>query len=163
MLKKIGIGIVCLVVVFVLANVVILYKLGEQSQNIVNAGLENGTLKDCPDRPSCVNSFSSIEEHAIAPFLAPDSVLDPIADIKEIISEFPRVELMQSNENYLHAVFRSKVFSFADDFELLLDGSTIQVRSVSRVGESDLGVNRERVELIRTLWEEKILAKQKLI
>ena len=61
----------------------------------------------------------------------------------------PNAAIISQEDNYLHATFTSKLFRFVDDVELLLDGDKVHVRSVSRVGYSDLGANRKRVEAIR--------------
>lgn len=63
--------------------------------------------------------------------------------------------LVTQNPNYLHAEFQSQLLGFVDDLELHQpDGSkVIHVRSASRMGKSDLGVNRQRVEKLRGLWE----------
>ena len=68
----------------------------------------------------------------------------------------PRASVVTATEPYLHAEFRSAVFRFVDDVEFLADESAgvIQVRSTSRVGSSDLGVNRKRIEAIRARWNE---------
>jgi uncharacterized protein (DUF1499 family) len=64
--------------------------------------------------------------------------------------------VITATQTYLHAEFRSAVFRFVDDLEFLADESAgvIHVRSASRVGTSDLGVNRRRVETIRARWNE---------
>ena len=60
---------------------------------------------------------------------------------------------MTTTETYLHAEFKSAVFRFVDDVEFFADegAGVIQVRSAARVGNSDLGVNRKRLETIRAL------------
>ena len=65
----------------------------------------------------------------------------------------PRTNIIKETNNYLYAEFASKLMGFVDDVEFYLDDNskTIQVRSASRLGESDLGVNRQRIEGIRTL------------
>lgn len=70
---------------------------------------------------------------------------------KEIVKEMPRTEIKEITENYLHAECRSMVFRFVDDLELELrpNDGIIAVRSASRKGYSDFGVNRRRVESLR--------------
>jgi uncharacterized protein (DUF1499 family) len=67
----------------------------------------------------------------------------------------PRVTVVASDKGYLHAEFRSRLFGYVDDFEARWDAGSrcIQVRSASRSGHSDLGVNRRRVESIRAALE----------
>lgn len=123
--------------------------MGKQSRNIANAGLQNGALQACPDRPSCVCSTDTTDQHAIEALSIPTGTQDPIAAVAEVIKAMPRTAIIKQESNYLHATFTSGLFRFVDDVELLLEGDVLQVRSVSRVGYSDLGANRKRVEAIR--------------
>ena len=71
------------------------------------------------------------------------------------LSQMPRTTLVTENQNYLHFECRSRLFRFVDDLEFLIDpdARVIQVRSASRVGYSDLGVNRARVNQVRVAFE----------
>lgn len=122
-----------------------------------NLGLHNARFTDCPSTPNCVNSFSTDPTHTIAPlkFSAPPETA--FADLKQIIQSQPRTKMIQATDNYLYAEFTSKIMGFVDDVEFYLDKSAnvIQVRSASRLGESDLGVNRQRIETIRSQFSGK--------
>jgi len=59
--------------------------------------------------------------------------------------------VIAEKENYLYAEFRSKLLGYVDDVELFFDGNAIQVRSASRLGRRDFGVNRNRIERLRAL------------
>ncbi|WP_167631240.1 DUF1499 domain-containing protein [Mariprofundus ferrooxydans] len=112
-------------------------------------GLQQGLLRLCPDSPNCVCSeaFSQADkEHAIAPVQAGETTWERL---KSRIIELGGV-IKQDDGHYLHATFTSSLFHFVDDVELRLDSEQglIQIRSASRVGRSDLGVNRKRVEQI---------------
>lgn len=112
-------------------------------------GLQQGLLRPCPDSPNCVCSeaFSQADkEHAIAPVQAGETTWERL---KSRIIELGGV-IKQDDGHYLHATFTSSLFHFVDDVELRLDSEQglIQIRSASRVGRSDLGVNRKRVEQI---------------
>ncbi len=72
-----------------------------------------------------------------------------LASLKEVLRHQPRATLVLETNGYLRAEFRSAFFRFADDVEFFATGAVIQVRSASRVGTSDYGVNRRRVEAIR--------------
>ena len=76
--------------------------------------------------------------------------------IKELVEEMPRTKIVTVEDNYLHAEFRSSVFRFVDDVEFLVDPKerAIHFRSASRVGYSDLGVNRRRMEQIQKGFSE---------
>lgn len=117
-------------------------------------------MKPCPDRPNCVSSLDSDPRHAIAPltFEAPPSRAAEAA--LRALARLPRTRVTVLSEAPLHATAacRSLVFGFVDDLELRMaaDGSRIDVRSASRVGYSDLGVNRKRVERLRELFAEEL-------
>jgi uncharacterized protein (DUF1499 family) len=79
-----------------------------------------------------------------------------MADLKTVIQNQERTKIITETENYLYAEFTSKLMGFVDDVEFLLDDSAkvIHVRSASRLGKSDLGVNRQRIETIRAKLNE---------
>lgn len=110
-------------------------------------------LKPCPNSPNCVSSQSENKEHSIAPlkFIGDASVTRQ--GLLKVIKSLPRTHLISETEQYLHFTFTSLVFRFVDDVEFFIDehAAQIHVRSASRVGYSDLGVNRKRVEHIRQL------------
>jgi uncharacterized protein (DUF1499 family) len=117
-----------------------------------SVGIQAGKLSHCPSTPNCVNSEEVDPIHAINPFPAPkDSSISPINILAQIISKLPKTRLIYQDEAYLHAEFRSKIFSFTDDVEFLLDREhqLLHVRSASRVGYGDWNVNRDRVEMLR--------------
>ena len=108
-------------------------------------------LSACPDTPNCVSSQS----HDPARFIEPIPYSGPPASalqaLKTVLAAEPRTTIAVEQGNYLHAEARSLLFRFVDDIEFLLDTEQqlIHVRSASRSGYSDLGVNRRRVERIR--------------
>jgi len=112
-------------------------------------GLEHGKLRPCPSFPNCVCSEAANHtdpKHAITPI---PLHVDTWARLKKIIIKQGGV-IHQDNGHYLHATFTSALFQFVDDMELRLDkkAGVIHIRSASRVGRSDLGANRQRVERI---------------
>lgn len=76
--------------------------------------------------------------------------------LKEKVEKLPRVTLITDDGDYLHFEFRSFLFRFVDDVEFRVDSNskTIRMRSASRVGYGDMGVNRKRLEEIRTILKE---------
>jgi uncharacterized protein (DUF1499 family) len=117
-----------------------------------NLGLQNGNLADCPSTPNCVNSQTTDQSHGIAPLRYTSSPEEAFANLKQTIQAQPRTKIVGESENYLYAESTSQLMGFVDDVEFYLDkdAGVIQVRSASRLGESDLGVNRQRIESIRT-------------
>lgn len=75
--------------------------------------------------------------------------------LKSIVAGMPRAKVVSSTDRYLHAEFTSALFRFVDDVEFLIDPDAKQIhfRSASRVGYSDLGANRRRMEAIERLWK----------
>jgi uncharacterized protein (DUF1499 family) len=116
-----------------------------------NLGIHEGKLLSCPTTPNCVSSQSTDLEHSIAPLTYQSSATDAIANLKSIIQSQERAKIIAETDNYLYAEFASRWMGFVDDVEFYANQATgkIEVRSASRLGESDLGVNRQRVESIR--------------
>ncbi len=80
--------------------------------------------------------------------------MDAVAILSRVIAATPRATVTETRPDYLRAEFRSRVFRFVDDVEFLVDehSRVIHVRSASRVGYSDLGVNRKRIESLRAAY-----------
>ncbi len=116
-----------------------------------NLGISNGKLAPCPNSPNCVSSQSTDAAHKIAPLTFTSTPEQAIANLKKIIQSLPRTQIITESPDYLYAEFKSALLGFVDDVEFYLDrnANVIQVRSASRLGQSDLGVNRKRIETIR--------------
>lgn len=125
----------------------LLTLLGCAGDRPTTLGAQNNQLAACPDSPNCVSSFDSRESHGIAPL---QGTLD---QVRAVLAQMPRTEIITDNGNYLYAEFTSRLMGYVDDVEFLADASQglVHVRSASRLGHSDMGVNRERVETIRGL------------
>jgi uncharacterized protein (DUF1499 family) len=108
-------------------------------------------LAPCPRTPNCVSTEAADGPHAISPIPYRTSRDEALRRLLAILSATPRTTIVESDEDYVHAVCRSAVFRFADDVELLLDDAAklIRFRSASRLGRKDFGVNRARMERIR--------------
>ncbi len=120
-------------------------------------GVKNDRLADCPPSPNCVSSRSLDAGHAVDPLTYSTDAVSAMSALKDIIAHMKRTHIRTETKRYLHVEFTSALFRFVDDVEFLIDEQTrtIHVRSASRIGHSDLGANRKRVELIRTLWHRK--------
>ena len=110
-------------------------------------GVKDGRLARCKRTPNCVSSQADPAdgEHYIAPLAG------TMEDVRRAVRALPRTTILRDDGNYLYAEFRSKLLGFVDDVEFYFDGSAIQVRSASRLGRRDFGVNRKRVEELRRL------------
>ncbi|MFO0689376.1 MAG: DUF1499 domain-containing protein [Myxococcota bacterium] len=115
--------------------------------------LADGTarLAPCPASPNCVSSEATDEIHAIAPLRIRGDAAAAWQGLADHLAKLPRVEVVKTDGDYLHAVFTTRLMRYQDDVELALDraAGTIRVRSASRVGYGDMGANRARVEAIR--------------
>lgn len=114
-----------------------------------NLGVHDGRLTPCPESPNCVSSQASGAEQRIEPLLLRGSPSQTQALLVKLLADEPRVRLIKQDANYLHAEFSSQVLRFVDDVEFLIGDQAVDVRSASRLGYSDLGVNRKRIEHLR--------------
>jgi len=117
-------------------------------------GVNNGELVPCPESPNCVNSQAADEEHAIEPLHFTGTGQQAHVRLVQILASEKRTNILTAEKNYIRAEFTSAVFRFVDDVEFYFPddpggGTIIHVRSASRIGHSDLGVNRKRIERIR--------------
>jgi uncharacterized protein (DUF1499 family) len=114
-------------------------------------GLDNGHLSPCPSSPNCVVSQDGDEKHAIDPLTYQGDRTTAKENLLKVLSVVPRTKVIEDTGNYILAESTSRIFKFVDDVEFYFPEAenVIQVRSASRVGESDLGVNRRRIEQIR--------------
>lgn len=122
-----------------------------------NLGISSGKLAACPSTPNCVSSQSKDSEHYIEPLTYQGNSSEAIERLKQIINSLDRSAIVEESNNYLKAEFTSRWMGFVDDVEFYFneeDKGAIEVRSASRLGESDLGVNRQRIETIRNLFKE---------
>ncbi|PKN77140.1 MAG: DUF1499 domain-containing protein [Deltaproteobacteria bacterium HGW-Deltaproteobacteria-10] len=115
-------------------------------------------LKTCPKSPNCVSSQSEDSGHAIAPIGYSGNRAGAVARMKKVLDSMKRTKIVAEKDDYLHAEATSLIFRFVDDVEFYFpaDELIIHVRSASRTGYSDLGVNRKRVEEIRKRFNEEI-------
>ncbi len=116
-----------------------------------NAPMKSKRLSPCPESPNCVSSLTKDEAHAINPLTYTGYSLDAFARFKKILLDMPDTRLVTGNEDYIHVEFRTRFLGFVDDVEAQLNTSdnTIEIRSASRTGYWDFGVNKKRVESIR--------------
>lgn len=117
-------------------------------------GVRDGQLTPCPNTPNCVCSQSSDAVHKIEPLTYNSTPEQAFAELKRLIQSLPRTKIITESEDYLHVEFTLPIVGFVDDVEFYLErnANVIHVRSASRVGMSDLGVNRRRIETIRTKY-----------
>jgi uncharacterized protein (DUF1499 family) len=114
-------------------------------------GVKNGRLKPPPTSPNAVSSQAQDAGHATKPLTYTGTRERAIEALVRIIETTPRTRIVSRSQDYIYAEYQSALLGFVDDVEFWFEpgAKTIQVRSASRLGYSDFGVNRARVEDIR--------------
>lgn len=116
-------------------------------------GLVKGQLRSCPASPNCVCSEGETDEHAIEPLRFSGSPDAAWSRLIAVIESTPNAQIITQENDYLRAEFVTPLMRYVDDVEFRLTPEAIHVRSASRVGRSDLGANRQRVESLRAAFE----------
>ncbi|HSL99631.1 MAG TPA: DUF1499 domain-containing protein [Candidatus Limnocylindria bacterium] len=112
---------------------------------------EHGILPPCPSRPNCVSSRAKKASQRVDPILFPGDSASAWSRLRKVVAAMRGARITEEKAGYLHAEFRSALFGFVDDVVFRMDEAfgRIDVRSASRKGYYDFGVNRRRVEEIR--------------
>ena len=147
---KIIISIVLLIIALVTGRMLFL----SITSKVPDVNLQNGVLRPCPQTPNCISSEDDESMYKIEPLSFDSSSEQAWKDLKAAIVKTGG-KVRQSSETYLWATYTTTVFRFVDDmeFRMLPENKTIHVRSGSRVGHSDLGVNRKNVERLRKQFD----------
>jgi uncharacterized protein (DUF1499 family) len=117
-------------------------------------GLVGGRLRPCPERPNCVSSQARTESHRVEPLGFQGDPGAAWTRLRGMLEGMDRVEVITDDGRYMHVEFTTSVMRFTDDVEFLLqpERGVIDLRSASRVGYSDFGVNRSRIRKLREAW-----------
>lgn len=122
-----------------------------------NLGVIEGRLAVPKPSPNCVSSQAdpADSQHYIAPIRFSGGAAQAMAVLRGIVEAAPRTRVVRHDADYLYAEFRSRLMGFVDDVEFLAaeQEGLIHVRSASRLGRKDYGVNRDRIEFIRERFE----------
>ena len=111
----------------------------------------NNRLAPCPGKANCVSSDATDDKHRVEPYRLKAAARDAWHGLRDAVAAEKRITLIEFSDSYMHVEVRSAIMRFVDDteFELRIDEGIIAVRSAARIGSSDVGVNRRRVERIR--------------
>ena len=125
------------------------------SGTMPDLGISNGELAPCPKTPNCVSSQAHDKKHFIEPVIFAGTQQEAHDRLLQIIESEKRTRIITDQKDYIHVEFTSALFRFVDDVEFYFPtekaGETvIHARSASRIGRSDFGVNRKRIERIRS-------------
>jgi uncharacterized protein (DUF1499 family) len=120
-----------------------------------NLGVADGRLAPCKRTPNCVSSQADPldREHYIAPI----AFKGTSSELRRAVESMERSTVIAADGGYLYAEFRTRLLRYVDDLELCYDerAGLVHVRSASRLGRRDFGVNRKRVEALRALIQSR--------
>ena len=113
-------------------------------------------LKPCPNSPNCEQTYSEKKRKNMDTLPFSDDLVSSKEKLKNYLSSFERVKLIEETENYLHYEFVTKRGNYTDDVEFYFDSSCncIHFRSASRIGYGDLGANKRRMKRISRWWRD---------
>jgi uncharacterized protein (DUF1499 family) len=152
--KRMIYSIVALILLSPVFFLAILSLLAKRPENL---GVVNGRLASCPSSPNCVSTQATDADHHIEPISFDEAPDQAIERLRKVIGAVPRLKIVTESGDYLHAEGTSLIFRFVDDVEFFVDreAKVIHFRSASRVGHSDLGTNRARMERIREAFQQQ--------
>lgn len=138
--------IVVLAVAFIVLNI-ILAKMAKQPTNL---GVQNGQLTPCPGSPNCVTTQSNHPSSKMEAIAYEGTLADNMTKLKNVIEQFSKTNIISEKENYLHVTFGTPIFNYIDDVEFYFDDANklLHFRSASRIGYSDMGVNKKRMQKV---------------
>ncbi len=151
-MKIILIVIAVILVISLIANISLAIKSQKMPKTL---GLQDGKLRPCPDSPNCVCSEKHTKDdkqHFIDPIrVRSEKKLNELKQL--IISQGGTIHTDENN--YVHATYSSRLFRFVDDVELRFEPEKklLHIRSASRMGQSDFGVNRKRVNALKRVFK----------
>lgn len=114
-------------------------------------GVRDGRLKPAPSSPNCVSSQAQDATHAIAPLAYRTTAEAALKALAAIVRDTPRTRIISQTNDYLYAEYETALMGYVDDVEFWLPPGEkiVHVRSASRLGHSDFGLNRKRIEDVR--------------
>lgn len=147
--------IILIFVALVIIGVVTMFVWARTAARPSNLGVTNGQLAPCPETPNCVTTQRGNPDQMMEALTYTTAREEAQARLLEIVRSMPRSQIIANEPGYIAVVFRSPTFGFPDDVEFYLDDEQklIHFRAAARLGQSDLGVNRKRMEEIRRAFE----------
>lgn len=117
-------------------------------------GVHQGNLLPCSSKPNCVSTAPGDTKHFISPIEYTSSREQAIDEVENFLQKQEKFRIKENDAGYFWVECSSSLFGFVDDLEIYFPADTkrVFIRSASRLGYSDLGVNRKRVEQIRTVF-----------
>ena len=141
------------------ASIIVLFILGVISRSGKAPGLVDGHLSRCSHKPNCVCSEHKDDiRHYVDPIIIPENIAsDTVTVLKNVLLDMGG-SIQAESDNYLSSTFSSSIFGFVDDLEIRIDSvqKVVHIRSASRVGYGDGGVNKKRTELLKKLYNKEV-------
>lgn len=146
-----------LIIIVAMIILLILFMFIKNNRIPNNIGVINGKLAPMPNKPNAVSSQTEIMDKRVEPLKFIGDLENSKKLVIDIINTFKNIEIIKSEENYIYAIFSTEKMKYKDDVEFYFDEDKklIHFRSASRVGYSDMGVNRKRYEDIKKVYESK--------
>lgn len=146
-----------LIIIVAMIILLILFMFIKNNRIPNNIGVINGKLAPMPNKPNAVSSQTEIMDKRVEPLKFIGDLENSKKLVIDIINTFKNIEIIKNEENYIYAIFSTEKMKYKDDVEFYFDEDKklIHFRSASRVGYSDMGVNRKRYEDIKKVYESK--------
>jgi uncharacterized protein (DUF1499 family) len=147
-----------LAVVLVLIGIQVVFMVVKNTRIPGGLGVHEGKLSPVPTSPNAVSSQSEDPDKKVEPIPFQGGLKESIEWIKEGLRAYGSIEILEEEENYIHAVHTTGKMKYKDDIEFYFDDESalIQFRSASRIGYSDMGLNRQRYDRFRELLKERL-------
>ncbi len=144
-------------VILVLIAATVIFLIVQNTTMPSGLGVKNGQLSPVPKSPNAVSSQTSDEKKKVEPLPFKGDLRETKDAVKRILRTYGNIEIQAEEINYLHAVSTTPTMRFHDDLEFYFDekAGLVHIRSASRTGYSDMGLNRERYKRLTTLYQTK--------
>ena len=135
-------------------GVVVIYMLVKNNIVPKNIGVENGKLAQIPNKPNAVSSQTDEEDKKVEALEFKVNLEDSKEKLLKSIQDYGNAKIIKNEKNYIYAIFTTGKMKYHDDVEFYFDENAklIHFRSASRIGYSDMGLNRERYNKLRELY-----------
>ncbi|MCG8670319.1 MAG: DUF1499 domain-containing protein [Pseudomonadales bacterium] len=111
-----------------------------------NLGIQDNKLAPCPSSPNCVSSYETSADHKVSPWSYKGNSADAQNKLLSILKSKDNVKVVSEQNGYVRAEFESSLMGFVDDVEFVITNAEVHMRSASRLGYSDLGANKKRID-----------------
>ena len=133
---------------------VVIFMLWKNTTIPSGLGVHNEKMAPLPTSPNAVSSQTTDEEKKVTPFSFKGDIQETKEAIKQALLAYKNIEIYAEDQNYIHAISTTSTMKYHDDLEFYFDeqAGLVHFRSASRVGYSDMGLNRERYNRLKNLY-----------